>query len=177
MSIQSEDELEKLLVKQLQAMEYVYVEIKDGVGLLANLKAQLEKHNDTSFSVSEFEKIHLHLNKGSVFERAKTLRDKMLLRRDDGSADYIEFLDCHDWCLNQYQVTRQVTQQGDYENRYDVTLLINGLPLVQIELKRRGVEIKEAFNQINRYHRHSFWADTGLYQYVQLFVIILLTHI
>src|SRR5690606_23983589 len=84
---------------------------------------------------------------------------------------YFEFLNTEHWCQNQYQVTHQVTIEGKYKNRYDVTLLINGLPLVQIELKRRGLEMKEAFNQINRYQRHSFGAKSALFQYVQIFVI------
>ena len=75
------------------------------------------------------------------------------------------------WCQNQFQVTQQVTIEGKYKNRYDVTLLVNGLPLVQVELKRRGLELKEAFNQVNRYHRHSFWSSQRLFQYVQMFVI------
>ncbi len=83
----------------------------------------------------------------------------------------LEFLNTEHWCQNQYQVTHQISQKGRYQNRYDVTLLINGLPLVQIELKRRGLALKEAFNQINRYQRHSFWADNALFQYVQIFVI------
>lgn len=95
----------------------------------------------------------------------------MELSRDDGTTFYLEFLNIEHWCQNQYQVTNQITQQGNYKNRYDVTLLINGLPLVQIELKRRGLELKEAFNQINRYQRHSYGADIGLFQYVQIFVI------
>lgn len=168
---QSEQALEDKLIAQLTTLGYARVVIRDEGELLANLKNQLEKHNKLAFSDTEFERIRLHLNKGNVFERAKILRDKMHLKRDDGSSAYIEFIDQNEWCQNQYQVTNQVTQVGSYKNRYDVTLLINGLPLVQIELKRRGLELKEAFNQINRYHKHSFWAGSGLYQYIQLFVI------
>lgn len=112
-----------------------------------------------------------HLNKGNVFERAKILRDKFQFTRDNGESIYIEFINQEHWCQNGFQVTRQITIEGSYKNRYDVTLLINGLPLVQIELKRRGLELKEAFNQINRYHRHSFGASNGLFLYVQVFVI------
>ena len=83
---------------------------------------------------------------------------------------YIRFIDA-DVSKNHFQVTQQVTVEGRYKNRYDVTILVNGLPLVQIELKRRGLELKEAFNQINRYQRHSYWAEDGLFQYVQVFVI------
>jgi type I restriction enzyme, R subunit len=168
---QSEQALEDALVKQLTTLGYAHVVLRDETALLANLKSQLEKHNNEAFSDDEFEKIRLHLDKGNVFERAKILRDKMLLRRDDGSSIWIEFLDQNEWCQNQYQVVQQVTMEGRYKNRYDVTLLINGLPLVQIELKRRGLDLKKAFNQINRYQKHSFWSGSGLYQYVQLFVI------
>ncbi|PIR66904.1 MAG: hypothetical protein COU51_01420, partial [Parcubacteria group bacterium CG10_big_fil_rev_8_21_14_0_10_36_14] len=97
------------------------------------------------------------------------LRDRFLLRLDNEKTFYVRFFNMEQWCKNEYQVTHQITQKGRYENRYDVTLLINGLPLVHIELKRRGVEMKEAFNQIQRYHKHSF---TGtLFEYVQIFVI------
>jgi type I restriction enzyme R subunit len=111
------------------------------------------------------------LSKGSVFEKAKTLRAKQHIQRDNGDNLYFEFINTDHWCQNQYQVTHQVSIEGKYKNRYDVTLLVNGLPLVQIELKRRGLELKEAFNQINRYQRHSFGASHGLFQYVQIFVI------
>ncbi|MCB9344368.1 MAG: type I restriction endonuclease subunit R [Lewinellaceae bacterium] len=168
---QSEQILEDKLVKQLGGLGYDFVAIKDETALLANLKAQLEKHNGIRFSDNEFSKILNHLNKGNVFDRAKTLRDKFQFTRDSGESAYIEFLNLDHWCQNQYQVTRQVSMEGAYKNRYDVTLLINGLPLVQIELKRRGLELKAAFNQINRYQRHTFWASYGLFQYVQLFVI------
>ncbi len=106
-----------------------------------------------------------------MFDRAKTLRGRMELKRDDETNCYVQFLNTEEWCRNQYQVTHQIAQEGSYKNRYDVTLLINGLPLVQIELKRRGLEMKEAFNQINRYQRHSFWTSRGLFNFVQVFVI------
>jgi len=168
---QPEQILENKLVAQLTTLGYERIVLRDEKALLSNLKNQLEKHNDLTFSDHEFDMIRVHLSKGNVFERAKILRDKMHLKRDDGSHDYIEFIDQNEWCQNQYQVVQQVTQEGSYKNRYDVTLLINGLPMVQIELKRRGLEMKEAFNQINRYQRHSFWSGTGLFQFVQLFVI------
>jgi len=171
MSIQPEQILEDNLVKQLTNLGYNYVEIKDEAALLANLKEQLEIHNKIKFTKNEFDKILNHLNKGNVFERGKILRDKMQLTKDNGESIYIEFIQCEQWCQNVYQVTRQVTVEGSYKNRYDVTILINGLPLVQIELKRRGLELKEAFNQINRYQKHSFWAAHGLFMYVQIFVI------
>ncbi|WP_257287711.1 HsdR family type I site-specific deoxyribonuclease [Endozoicomonas sp. SESOKO2] len=168
---QSEAQLEENLIKRLTGLGYDRVAITSIDELKANLKTQLEKHNKVELTEGEFRKVVNHLDQGSVFERAKTLRDKMQLTRDDGSSLYLEFLNTEHWCQNEYQVTHQVTVEGTYKNRYDVTLLINGLPLVQIELKRRGMELKEAFNQINRYQRHSFWAESGLFQYVQLFVI------
>ncbi|MHA6249650.1 type I restriction endonuclease subunit R [Pontibacter sp. CAU 1760] len=171
MGTQPEQVLEDNLIKQLQGLGYTYVSIKDEQALLANLKTQLEKHNQVTLTQKEFERVLNHLNKGNVFDRAKVLRDKMQLTKDDGTSVYLEFLQQEHWCQNQFQVTQQVTIEGTYKNRYDVTLLVNGLPLVQIELKRRGLELKEAFNQVNRYHRHSFSASNGLFQYVQLFVI------
>ncbi|GAB3203309.1 type I restriction enzyme R subunit [Pontibacter aydingkolensis] len=171
MGTQPEQVLEDNLVKQLQGLGYSYVTIKDEKALLANLKRQLEKHNQVSLTDKEFERVLNHLNKGNVFDRAKVLRDKMQLTKDDGTSVYLEFLQQEHWCQNLFQVTQQVSIEGTYKNRYDVTLLVNGLPLVQIELKRRGLELKEAFNQVNRYHRHSFGASHGLFQYVQLFVI------
>lgn len=171
MSIQSEAILEDNLIKQLVANQYEKVTIKDDKALEANLKSQLEKHNKTSFSEMEFKRILNHLSKGSIFEKAKILRDKFVLPLDDGTTKYIEFLDSQRWCQNLFQVTSQVSVEGMYKNRYDVTLLINGFPLVQIELKRRGLELKEAFNQVNRYQRHSYSSNSALFQYVQIFVI------
>lgn len=171
MTTQSEQSLENNLIAQLVSMGYERVAIADEAAMVANLKTQLEVHNEVTFSDGEFNRILNHLNKGGVFDRAQTLRDKYALLRDDGTHKNIEFINMTKWCQNQFQVTNQVTQEGDYKNRYDVTILINGLPLVQIELKRRGIELKEAFNQVNRYRRHSFASSYGLYQYVQLFVI------
>ena len=171
MTTQSEQILEDNLVKQLNTLGYDLVSIRNEAELLANLKGQLEKHNGVMLSKGEFDKVLNHLNKGNSFDRAKLLRDRFQLTRDNGENLYLEFLNLEHWCQNQYQVTQQVSMEGTYKNRYDVTLLINGLPLVQIELKKRGLELKEAFNQINRYHRHSFGASYGLYQYVQIFVI------
>lgn len=171
MAKQPEQILEEQLVEQLQKLNYSLATIKDEKGLIANLKNQLEKHNSIKFSDTEFEKVLNTLSKGSVFEKAKTLREKQHIVRDNGDNLYFEFIQTEHWCQNQFQVTHQVTMEGKYKNRYDVTLLINGLPLVQIELKRRGLELKEAFNQINRYQRHSFGANSGLYQYIQIFVI------
>ena len=171
MTTQSEQVLENNLVTQLTTLGYERVAIPDEEALLANLKRQLEKHNKVSLCDAEFEKVLNHLDKGNVFERAKTLRDKFHLARDDGTSLYLEFLNMEHWCRNEYQVTQQVSVEGKYKNRYDVTLLVNGLPLVQIELKRRGLELKEAFNQVNRYQRHSYWAGNALFNYVQIFVI------
>ena len=170
-STQPEQELENKLVDQLIGLGYEKIVIRDERSLLRNLKSQLEKHNNKTLSDSEFEKVLNHLNRGTVFDRAAILRDKMYLKRDDGTSTYLEFLDCENWCKNQFQVTNQISIEGTYRNRYDVTILINGLPLVQIELKRRGLELKEAFNQTNRYQRHSYTSWLGLFSYIQLFVI------
>ena len=171
MTTQPEQILENNLVKQLTGLKYAYVHINNEDGILTNLKSQLESFNNTTFSEKEFGAILNHLAKGNVFEKAKTLRDRFQFNRDNGDSCYVSFYNSTDWKKNLFQVTNQITQQGTYKNRYDVTLLINGLPLVQIELKRRGLELKEAFNQINRYQRHSFWTNSGLFQYVQIFVI------
>lgn len=171
MSTQPEQILENQLVAQLSTLGYTKVSIPDEAALLTNLKTQLEKHNNITFSAKEFERVLNILSKGSVFEKAKTLRQKQHIIRDNGDNLYFEFLNTEHWCQNEYQVTQQVTMEGSYKNRYDVTLLINGLPLVQIELKRRGLEMKEAFNQVNRYQRHSFGAKSALFQYVQIFII------
>jgi len=171
MSKQSEQILEEQLIAQLSNMGYAYVMIKDEQSLLQNLKSQLEKHNGIQLTDKEFDRIVNMLNKGSVFEKAKTLRAKQHLVRDNGDNLYFEFINTDFWCQNEFQVTHQITMEGKYKNRYDVTLLINGLPLVQIELKRRGLELKEAFNQINRYQKHSFGTGAALFQYVQIFII------
>ena len=171
MTTQPEQILENNLVAQLQQLGHDYVTIKDEKDLLVNLKRQLEKHNKVQLSDAEFLRILNHLNKGNVYDRAKTLRDRYDLQLDNGDTQYIEFLDLEHWCQNQFQVTRQVSMTGSYANRYDVTMLINGFPLVQVELKRRGLEMKEAFNQVQRYHKHSFAAGYGLFQYVQIFII------
>lgn len=171
MAKQPEQILEEQLVEQLQKLGYSNVVIKDEKDLLSNLKKQLEKHNNITFSDKEFERVLNILSKGSVFEKAKTLREKQHIVRDNGDNLYFEFIQSEHWCQNQFQVTNQVTMEGSYKNRYDVTILINGLPLVQIELKRRGLELKEAFNQTNRYQRHSFGAGAALFQYIQIFII------
>ena len=171
MTTQSEALLENNLIQQLVGLGYTAVKVPDATALVANLKSQLEAFNKTTYSNKEFDAILNHLAKGSVFEKAKTLRDRFSFTREDGEVCYVRFFDAENGSNNLYQVTNQITLEGSYKNRYDVTLLINGLPLVQIELKRRGTEIKEAFNQINRYQLHSFWSTHGLFQYVQIFVI------
>ena len=171
MSHQSEAILEANLIRQLISLGYESVKIHDGDAFVANLKTQLEAFNKTTFSAKEFDAILNHLAKGTVFDKAKTLRDRFVLNKEDGTSFYVRFFNNEDWSKNNYQVTNQVQVQGSFLNRYDVTILVNGLPLVQIELKRSGIEIKEAFNQINRYQRHSFWSNHGLFQYVQLFII------
>ncbi len=171
MSKQSEQVLEEKLIAQLQKLGYKYVVIPNEKSLISNLKTQLEKHNNIVLSDAEFDKVMNILTKGSVFEKAKTLRERQHILRDNGDNLYFEFLNVEHWCQNEYQVTHQISQEGKYDNRYDVSLLINGLPLVQIELKRVSLEIKEAFNQINRYKKHSFGAGKGLFHFVQLFII------
>lgn len=169
MTHQSESQLEKSLIEQLGRLGFSPVILEDTNALISNLKTRLERFNQLTFSDTEFSRILNHLNKGDRFQKAKTLRDYFLLHRDDDTTKHIRFFNMDQWCKNEYQVTHQITQTGRYENRYDVTLLINGLPLVHIELKRRGIEMKEAFNQIQRYHKHSF---TGtLFEYVQIFII------
>jgi type I restriction enzyme R subunit len=171
MTTQSEQELENSLICQLQTLGWEKVRIDDEEALLVNLKKQLEKHNKCTLSDAEFKQVLNKLAKGNIFDKAKILRGRIDYIKDDGLVGYVELINQVQWCKNQYQVTNQVTMVGKYENRYDVTLLINGLPLVQIELKRRGLEMKEAFNQTNRYHRHSFSAGFGLFGYLQLFII------
>jgi type I restriction enzyme, R subunit len=172
MTTQSEQILENNLVHQLASNGYDKVIIKDEKDLLDNLKTQLEKHNNKTFSDSDFKQILNHLTKtNNVFEKALILRDKFSFKNEQNELVYVEFLNMDFWCQNQYQVTQQITNEGTYKNRYDVTILINGLPLVQIELKKTGLELKEAYNQISRYQKHSFGANTGLFNFIQLFVI------
>lgn len=171
MTTQPEQLLENNLVSQLRELGYPQVEIKDESDLLRNLQLQLENHNKTKFTQNEFFQILNQLGKGNIFEKAKTLREKIPITNDKGQVRHIELINKTHWCQNLFQVTQQVTMEGSFKNRYDVTILINGLPLVQIELKRRGLELKEAFNQTNRYERHSYGSGAGLYQFIQIFVI------
>ena len=176
MTVQSEAALENGLIATLQKMNYEYVHIEEEKNLSANFKKQLEKHNKkkleefgrTEFTDSEFEKILIYLEGGTRFEKAKKLRDLFPLELESGERLWVEFLNRTHWCQNEFQVSNQITVEGRKKCRYDVTILINGLPLVQIELKRRGVELKQAYNQIQRYHKTSFH---GLFDYIQLFVI------
>ncbi len=169
MTTQSEQTLETTLIEQLQGLGFATVILGDTAAMVANLRGQLEKFNETTFSDDEFTRILNHINKGDRFQKAKTLRDRFFLKREGENDLFVRFFNMDQWCKNEYQVAQQITQVGRYENRYDVTLLVNGLPLVQVELKRRGMELKEAFNQIQRYHKHSF---TGtLFEYIQIFVI------
>lgn len=171
MTAQPEQILEKNLIAQLTRLGYKTVVVKDEKDLLENLKTQLEKHNKVVISQQEFKQILNHINKGNVFERAKILRDRVPYTNDLGQNKTIELINQIHWCQNEFQVAQQIEIEGIYKNRYDVTILINGLPLIQIELKRRGLELKEAFNQTNRYERHSYGAGNGLFQFIQLFVI------
>lgn len=166
-TIQSEAILEKQLIDQLVAEGYSRAIIPDEDALLVNFRQQFQKHNKITLTDEEFNRLLIFMDGGNIFDKAKRLRDKYELKRDDG-VHFLEFFNKKDWCLNTFQVANQITLKGKYTNRYDVTLLINGLPLVQIELKRRGIELKEAFNQTIRYHRHSYH---GLFRYIQMFVI------
>ncbi|WP_048190513.1 type I restriction endonuclease subunit R [Methanobacterium sp. SMA-27] len=167
MVTQSEAALEKCLLDKLVDDGYERVNITNKEGLEGNLKSQLEIFNKVELTDDEFNKILLYLESGTIFDKAKKLRDKYAVKREDETI-YLQFFNSKDWCKNIFQVTNQITMTEVYENRYDVTLLINGFPLVQIELKKRGVELKVAFNQIQRYRHHSY---RGLFQYVQIFII------
>ena len=171
MTTQPEQILEDNLVAQLVKLGYEKAALHDEKALLENLRVQLGKHNKISISEKEFTQILNYINKGNIFERAKILRDRVPYTTDMGETCTIELIDQVHWCKNEFQVTQQVTIEGTYKNRYDVTILINGLPLVQIELKRRGLELKEAFNQTNRYERHSYGSGQGLFQFIQIFII------
>ena len=176
MSIQSEAALEAGLIATLQQMDYEYVQIAEEDNLQANFKRQLEIHNHkrlaehgrTGFTDEEFDKILIYLEGGTRFEKAKKLRDLYPLDTADGKRIWVEFLNRQQWCQNEFQVSNQITVEGRKKCRYDVTILINGLPLVQIELKRRGAELRVAYDQIQRYHKTSYH---GLFDYIQLFVI------
>ncbi len=179
---QSEDALEKAFIKQLESQAYEYLPITSEQDLIANLRKQLEKLNDITFSDKEWEYFFTHEvanANASIADKTRTIQEDHIknLTRDDGSTKNIYLLNKKHIHDNSVQVINQyATEDGQRSNRYDVTVLVNGLPLVHVELKRRGVAIQEAFNQINRYQRESFWAASGLFEYVQLFVISNGTH-
>ena len=170
---QSESALELKLVEALESKGFKRVRINNYDELKENLRNQLFIHNTSRLNNNpltdkEFKQILLILEGENVFKSAVDLRQLHLINRDNGQTAYIELLNKSDWCKNEFQVTNQITVFGKRENRYDVTLLINGLPLVQIELKRRGLDMKQAFNQINRYKRETY---NGLFNYIQLFIV------
>lgn len=166
--LKAEFELENQLIEQLILQGYEKINVKDENSLVENLKIQLEKLNERKFSQSEFNKIQAYLAGGTIFDKAKKLREKFELFTDKGEIKYISFLDRENIEKNIFQVTNQIKMSGQYENRYDVTILVNGFPLVQIELKKRTVQLKKAFYQIQRYQRHSY---RNLFQYIQIFII------
>nr|WP_297707453.1 type I restriction endonuclease subunit R [uncultured Butyrivibrio sp.] len=180
--VQSEYDVEIKFIERLELIGYDYVDLKNYDDVIVNFKTQLEKVNaekiiaekgDSILSKAEFERVMNHIDNKSVYESAKVLRDQYVLQLDNGNCVYLDFFS-FDTDRNIYQVSHQITMDPahkddvSYKNRYDVTVLINGLPLVQIELKRPGVEINEAINQINRYRKFSF---KGLFRYLQLFVV------
>lgn len=170
MAYQSEQQLEDNLIAQLGTQGFEVIALKDNAGLEANLKTQLEKVNECTLSDTEFRQVLGKLEKGNIFTKAKTLRDQLDVTLDDGDSRHLTLL-FDDANKNKFQVAQQITVKGIYTNRYDVTVLVNGFPLIQIELKRRGIELKEAFNQVKRYQKHSYHANHGLFNYIQLFVI------
>lgn len=175
-AFQSEAELEKALINQLIEQGYERLTINSHQGLINNLKKQLEKLNDYKFSNEEWKQIlekYLINPKESIAEKTFKVQEdyKYSLVRDDGTTQNINIIDKENIHNNSLQVINQIAVEGKSKNIYDVTILVNGLPLVHIELKRRGSSIREAFNQIRRYQEESFWAETGLYEYVQVFVI------
>lgn len=173
---QSEDALERAFIRQLQAQAYDYLPLTSEAGLIANLRFQLEKLNKVSLSDAEWERFFATAiagaNDGIIEKTTRIQQDHVqVLKRDDGTTKNMYLIDKANIHNNTLQVLNQYEAEGARANRYDVTVLVNGLPMVHIELKRRGVDIREAFNQINRYARDSFWAGSGLFEYVQLFVI------
>lgn len=176
-SYQSEAALEKEFIKMLEEQGYDYLQIHDSNTLINNLRKQLELLNKYNFTDSEWERFfnnNICNNNDGIVEKTKKIQEDniQVLKRDDGTSKNITLIDKKCIHNNRLQVINQYEENdGSYKNRYDVTILVNGFPLVHIELKRRGVALKEAFNQINRYQRESFWAGSGLYEYIQIFVI------
>lgn len=179
---QSEANLEKAFIDQLCSQGYEYVDIRNEAALVANLRHQLELLNNYSFSEKEWKQFftqHLANANEGIEEKTRRIQEDSVLNltRDDGTTKNITLLDKKNIHSNRVQVINQYEEtQGTHDTRYDVTVLVNGFPMVHIELKRRGVAIREAFNQIKRYQRDSFWASSGLYEYVQIFVISNGTH-
>ena len=174
---QSEAALENEFIKMLTEQGYEYLKINDSTALVNNLRKQLELLNDYKFTDSEWTRFfntNIANNNDGIVEKTKKIQTDhiQVLKRDNGTSKNISLIDKKNIHNNRLQVINQYVENGgNYENRYDVTILVNGFPLIHIELKRRGVALKEAFNQINRYQRDSFWAGTGLYEYIQIFVI------
>lgn len=174
---QSEADLEKEFIRLLGEQGYEYLPIHTEADLVSNLRTSLEKLNDYRFTDNEWEHFFneciANKNDDIVAKTARIQEDYIqVLKRDNGESRNIYLIDKKNIHNNFVQVINQYVEEGgNYDTRYDVTVLVNGLPLVHIELKRRGVQLKEAFNQINRYQRDSFWAGSGLYEYVQIFVI------
>ena len=173
---QSEARLEAALIQQLQAQGYDYVQVKDEAGLLRNLRRQLELLNDVTLSDSEWARLlpMISNEQMTIEDKTEMIQGKgyiLALTLDNGLTKNIRLVDKQNVYNNRLQVINQYEVEGAYKNRYDVTILVNGLPLVHIELKRRGVPIKEAFNQIDRYLRDSFWAGRAMFDFVQIFVI------
>ncbi len=181
-SYQSEADLERAFIRQLETQAYEYVNITSEAGLISNLRLQLEKLNDFTFSDAEWDLFfasELANPNQSIAEKTTTIQEdyQKICKLDGGYWKTISLIDKKNIHNNSLQVINQyATDDGQRSNRYDVTVLVNGFPMVHIELKRRGVAIQEAFNQINRYQRESFWASIGLFEYVQLFVISNGTH-
>ena len=176
-SYQTEAELEKAFIKQLQKQGYEYISIKNETDLINNLRHCLEELNNITFTDEEwnqFFKSEIANPNHSIVEKTATIQEDYIkiLKRSDGTTKNIYLIDKQNIHNNKLQVINQYeAEEGVRPNRYDVTILVNGLPLVHIELKRRGVALEEAFNQINRYQRESFWSGTGLFEYIQIFVI------
>ena len=176
-SYQSEADLEREFIKLLTELGYEYLPVHTEAELIINLRKKLEELNDYQFSESEWEQFFGNCIAGKndgIVEKTRRIQEDYIqvLHRDNGATKNINLIDKKNIHNNKLQVINQYeNNDGKYDNRYDVTILVNGLPLVHIELKRRGVPIREAFNQIDRYQRDSFWAASGLYEYVQIFVI------
>ena len=177
---QSEAALEKEFIHMLTEQGYTYLTIHHEKDLIANLRIQLEKLNNYQFSDNEWEKFfksHIANNNEGIVEKTRKIQEDYIqvLKRDDGTTKNISLIDKKNVHNNSLQVINQyvlgISDGAKHDNRYDVTILVNGFPLVHVELKRRGVAIREAFNQINRYQRDSFWAGSGLFEYIQIFVI------